>query len=276
MPEATGELPRQRADALSRNVPGPLGLSLAGRALEAGTWSLEPVQIRDFAADRHRTVDDTPAGGGAGMVMRADVLARAIDQVSPPDDARPRLLMSPRGRPLTQARVRELAAGPRRGHRLRPLRGRRPARHRGARPRGSFDRRLHPVGRRTGRAGAARRGRAAAAGRDGQRRLRHRRELRGRPARTSALHAAAGIRRPADPGGADLRQPRQDRGLAPRGVRAADPRAPARPAAPLSPWRNSRPPGRSRPRRRSRARHSPARAWPPRSRHSRRAQQPGS
>ena len=92
--------------------PGPLGLSLAGRALEAGTWSLEPVQIRDFAADRHRTVDDTPAGGGAGMVMRADVLARAIDQVSPPDDARPRLLMSPRGRPLTQARVRELAAGP--------------------------------------------------------------------------------------------------------------------------------------------------------------------
>jgi tRNA (guanine37-N1)-methyltransferase len=91
--------------------PGPLGLSLAGRALEAGTWSLEPVQIRDFAADRHRTVDDTPAGGGAGMVMRADVLARAIDQVSPPDDARPRLLMSPRGRPLTQARVRELAAG---------------------------------------------------------------------------------------------------------------------------------------------------------------------
>jgi len=92
--------------------PGPLGLSLAGRALEAGTWLLEPVQIRDFAADRHRTVDDTPAGGGAGMVMRADVLARAIDQVSPPDDARPRLLMSPRGRPLTQARVRELAKGP--------------------------------------------------------------------------------------------------------------------------------------------------------------------
>jgi len=92
--------------------PGPLGLSLAGRALEAGTWLLEPVQIRDFAADRHRTIDDTPAGGGAGMVMRADVLARAIDQVSPPDDARPRLLMSPRGRPLTQARVRELAKEP--------------------------------------------------------------------------------------------------------------------------------------------------------------------
>jgi tRNA (guanine37-N1)-methyltransferase len=92
--------------------PGALGLSLAGRALEAGTWSLDVTQIRDFATDRHRTVDDTPAGGGAGMVMRADILAKAIDHVSPEDDPRPRLLMSPRGRPLTQARVRELAGGP--------------------------------------------------------------------------------------------------------------------------------------------------------------------
>jgi tRNA (guanine37-N1)-methyltransferase len=92
--------------------PGALGLSLAGRALEAGTWSLETIQIRDFASDKHRTVDDTPAGGGAGMVMRADVLAKAIDHASPPGDPRPRLLMSPRGRPLTQARVRELADGP--------------------------------------------------------------------------------------------------------------------------------------------------------------------
>ena len=92
--------------------PGALGLSLAGRALEAGTWSLEAIQIRDFATDKHRTVDDTPAGGGAGMVMRADVLARAIDHASPQGDPRPRLLMSPRGRQLTQARVRELAAGP--------------------------------------------------------------------------------------------------------------------------------------------------------------------
>jgi len=92
--------------------PGALGLSLAGRALEAGTWSLATIQIRDFATDKHRTVDDTPAGGGAGMVMRADVLARAIDHASPPGDTRPRLLMSPRGKPLTQARVRELAAGP--------------------------------------------------------------------------------------------------------------------------------------------------------------------
>ena len=92
--------------------PGPLGLSLAGRALEAGTWSLDLVQIRDFAGDKHRTVDDTPAGGGAGMVMRADVLAKAIDHAAPSDDTRPRLLMSPRGKPLTQAKVRELAAGP--------------------------------------------------------------------------------------------------------------------------------------------------------------------
>jgi len=89
--------------------PGPLGVSLAGRALKDGAWSLDAVQIRDFATDRHRSVDDTPAGGGAGMVLRADVLAAAIDSVA---DDRPVLAMSPRGRPLTQARVREIAAGP--------------------------------------------------------------------------------------------------------------------------------------------------------------------
>lgn len=89
--------------------PGTLGHSLAGKALQTEAWSLDAVQIRDFATDRHRTVDDTPSGGGAGMIMRADVLARAIDAVSPPEDSRPRLLMSPRGRPLSQARVRELA-----------------------------------------------------------------------------------------------------------------------------------------------------------------------
>jgi len=92
--------------------PGPLGQALAGRALAEERWALEAVQIRDFATDRHRTVDDTPAGGGAGMVMRADILARAIDHASPEGDGRPRLLMSPRGTPLTQARVRDLAAGP--------------------------------------------------------------------------------------------------------------------------------------------------------------------
>lgn len=91
--------------------PGHLGFSLAGKAAQRGDWSLDAVNIRDFAEDRHRSVDDTPAGGGAGMVLRADILARAIDAVSG-DDARPRLLMSPRGRPLTQKRVRELAEGP--------------------------------------------------------------------------------------------------------------------------------------------------------------------
>lgn len=91
--------------------PGHLGHSLSGKALERGQWSLDAVQIRDFAEDKHRTVDDTPAGGGAGMVLKPDVLARAIDHVSEGDD-RPRLLMSPRGRPLTQQRVRELADGP--------------------------------------------------------------------------------------------------------------------------------------------------------------------
>jgi len=88
--------------------PGPLGTSLAGRALRDGIWSLDTVHIRDFAADKHRTVDDTPAGGGAGMVLRADVLGAAIDSVT---DGRPLLALTPRGKPLAQARVRELAAG---------------------------------------------------------------------------------------------------------------------------------------------------------------------
>ncbi len=89
--------------------PGPLGLSLAGRAMGEGRWSLDAVNIRDFATDKHRSVDDTPAGGGAGMVLRADVVARAIDHVA---DDRPVLAMTPRGAPLTQARVRSLADGP--------------------------------------------------------------------------------------------------------------------------------------------------------------------
>ncbi len=92
--------------------PGPLGLSLAGRALEEGIWSLETVQIRDFATDRHRSVDDTPAGGGAGMVMRADVLAAAVDHVLAGRPSAPLLAMTPRGRPLNQPLVRELAGGP--------------------------------------------------------------------------------------------------------------------------------------------------------------------
>jgi tRNA (guanine37-N1)-methyltransferase len=88
--------------------PGPLGVSLAGKALAEGTWSLGAVQIRDFATDKHRSVDDTPAGGGAGMVLKPDVLAAAVDCVA---DGRPILALSPRGKPLSQQRVRELAAG---------------------------------------------------------------------------------------------------------------------------------------------------------------------
>jgi tRNA (guanine37-N1)-methyltransferase len=92
--------------------PGPLGLSLSGKALAANLWSLEARNIREHGIGPHRLVDDTPAGGGAGMVMRADVLAGAIDAAAPADDGRPRLLMSPRGSPLSQSRVRELAAAP--------------------------------------------------------------------------------------------------------------------------------------------------------------------
>src|ERR1700688_1170432 len=92
--------------------PGPLGLSLAGKALASGAWSLDVADIRDFAADKHRSVDDTPAGGGPGMVMRADVLARAIDHAARATDSRPRILLTPRGKPLLQSRVREFAAGP--------------------------------------------------------------------------------------------------------------------------------------------------------------------
>jgi tRNA (guanine37-N1)-methyltransferase len=92
--------------------PGPLGSSLAGKALAAGVWGIETIDIRTHTTDKHRSVDDTPAGGGPGMVMRADVLARAIDAATSPDNVRARLLMSARGRPLTQERVAALAQGP--------------------------------------------------------------------------------------------------------------------------------------------------------------------
>lgn len=91
--------------------PGPLGVSLAGEGLRKGLWSLETHQIRDHGIGRHRNVDDNPAGGGAGMVLRCDVLAAAIDAAVPAGDARPRLLMSPRGRRLDQGLVRDLVAG---------------------------------------------------------------------------------------------------------------------------------------------------------------------
>jgi tRNA (guanine37-N1)-methyltransferase len=92
--------------------PGPLGQSLAGDALARGLWSLEPRDIREHGIGRHRAVDDTPAGGGPGMVMRADVIAASLDAAIQPDDPRPRLIMSPRGAPFTQGLARQWAAGP--------------------------------------------------------------------------------------------------------------------------------------------------------------------
>ena len=97
---------------LPEAFPGLLGLSLSGEALAQGRWALETHDIREHGLGRHRAVDDTPAGGGPGMVMRCDVLAAAIDAAAAPADARPKLLMSPRGRPLTQRRVRDWAARP--------------------------------------------------------------------------------------------------------------------------------------------------------------------
>src|SRR4051812_45545599 len=92
--------------------PGPLAVSLIGKALRDGIWSLGVHDIREYGLGRHRTVDDTPAGGGPGMVLRADVAAAAIDAVHAPGDGRPLIYLSPRGTPLTQTRVRALAAGP--------------------------------------------------------------------------------------------------------------------------------------------------------------------
>ena len=177
--------------------PGPLGLSLAGKALASGLWSLDAHDIRAQATDKHGTVDDTPAGGGPGMVMKADVLARAIDAV--PDDNRPRLLMSARGTPLTQARAAALATGRWRGDRLRPLRGRRRAGDRRPAARRSVDRRLRAVGRRDRGPGADRRLRPAHSRRDGQGGLRRRGELfrracwstRNTPARRCSRAAAS-------------------------------------------------------------------------------------
>ncbi len=92
--------------------PGPLRQSIAGRALEEQKWSIDTIQIRDFATDKHRTVDDTPAGGGAGMVLKADVLGAAVDHAIRQQPKVPILAMTPRGTPITQARIREIASGP--------------------------------------------------------------------------------------------------------------------------------------------------------------------
>jgi len=109
------EAARWRACVLTihpQMFPGPLGESLSGRALGDGLWALEAINIRDFAIDKHGSVDDTPAGGGPGMIMRADVVGAAIDAARAKHPALPLIYLSPRGKPLTQARVRDLSAGP--------------------------------------------------------------------------------------------------------------------------------------------------------------------
>jgi tRNA (guanine37-N1)-methyltransferase len=114
IPQSNGK-PPWRATVLTlfpEMFPGPLGVSLAGQALAASLWSLTTVAIRDFGIGRHRAVDDTPAGGGAGMIMRADVLAAAIDHARIDEPTAPLIYLSPRGEPFTQERARELAAGP--------------------------------------------------------------------------------------------------------------------------------------------------------------------
>ena len=206
--------------------PGPLGVSLAGKGLASGLWSIEARDIRASATDKHRSVDDTPAGGGPGMVLRADVLATAIDSADIAQD-RPRLLMSPRGRPLTQSLVKELAAGPgplivcgrfegvdQRVIEARDLRG-------------DLDRRLRAVRRRNRRDGADRRLRAAVAGGDGQTGLRRGRKLFRWTTGIPAIYPAAGVRGPRHPGNPRFRRSRQGRGLAAGRSRGADPGAAA-------------------------------------------------
>ena len=114
VPNSTGVSP-WRATILTlfpEMFPGPLGVSLVGQALEAGLWTLQTVFIREFGLGRHRAVDDTPAGGGPGMVMRADVLGAAIDDARSVEPDAPLIYLSPRGEPLNQEIVRELSAGP--------------------------------------------------------------------------------------------------------------------------------------------------------------------
>ena len=207
--------------------PGPLGASLAGKALASGAWSLDVVDIRAFATDKHRTVDDTPAGGGPGMVMKADVLGRAIDATAA--DQRPRLLLSPRGAPLTQARVEALA----RGTGVVLVCGR----FEGVDERVIAARALEEVsigdyvlsGGEIAAMVADRRLRAAASRRHGRGGLKRRGELCRRASGISALHPAAELGGPGDPGSAAVGRSRQDRRLAPRRGRTADPRAPAGP-----------------------------------------------
>ena len=206
--------------------PGPLGASLAGKA-SGRLWSLEAVDIRDYATDKHRSVDDTPAGGGAGMVMRADVIARAIDAAAADDATAP--ADEPARPPLDPGAGRALAAAPASSSLC--------GRFEGVDERVIAGRDLEEVsiGDYVLSGGEI----AAMAlidacvrlipGVMGKASLGARGELQRGPARIPAIHPAAGLGRPGNPGGARVRRPRQGRGVAAGGGRAADPRTPARP-----------------------------------------------
>ena len=206
--------------------PGPLGVSLAGKALASGLWALEARDIRASATDRHRSVDDTPAGGGPGMVLRADVLADAIDAADIAPD-RPQTADEPAGSAIDPVAGRGTRRRARAADRLRPVRGHRPAGDRGPPARGGFDRGLRAFGRRNRRFGADRRLRPAAARRDGQARLRRGRELFRFPTGIPAIYPPAGVRGPADPGNPHFRRPCQGGGVAAGRSRGPDPGAAA-------------------------------------------------
>ncbi len=227
-----GERPPWRATVLTlfpEMFPGPLAISLVGGALQAGLWSLRTVPIREFGIGRHRAVDDTPAGGGAGMVMRADVLAAAIDAAQAEEADTPLIYLSPRGEPLTPGAGRRAGRRSRRAAAGRPLRRGRRARHRRAPHARGFDRRLRAVGRRDRRHGAHRRLRAPAARRHRRRRLAGGGKLRERPARVPAIHQAARVGGPRHPRCAAIGRPQEDRRVAPPRGRTHHRRAPPRP-----------------------------------------------
>ena len=182
-------------------LPGPLAYSLAGKALRAGLWQLETVDIRDFAQDKHHSVDDAPFGGGPGMVMRPDVVDAAITGAG---GIGPLILLSPRGRRLDQAQGRRTRRGSGCHIDLRPFRGDRRARYRGPRCRGSQPRRFCVIGRRAGGDCADRCLRAIAAGCGRRCRGADRGEFCRRAARISAVHAATIVAGPASAGGAGL------------------------------------------------------------------------
>ena len=188
--------------------PGPLGLSLAGKALGEGKWALSTLDIRNFATDKHRSVDDTPAGGGAGMVMRADIAAAAIDAARALDAGRCANDLSLAARDAADASPRARTGARSWRHSLvRPLRRGRPAGARRAQRRGGVDRRLCAVRRRARGPGADRRLRAPIAWGGWKRGFARRGELRLRPPRISALHAPARLGGPGDPRRPAFRRP---------------------------------------------------------------------